>query len=276
MDMKKFTVMLSVVLVLVVSAACGVRNGGSDVGNEGGYNSEGQYAPVVPDVKKQLADAHKENSDVVAWLALPNTKINEPVVQTTNNDEYIRKDAKKKYSYEGCYYIDYESVMFDDGKDLAHNTIIYGHNLGNPLGVKDDPEAAKFAQLLKLNDPEIAKKTPYVYLTTEGAEHIFEIFAVFYSEAVISPVPYHYAQYTETDFGELIKDVKARSEYTYDTDVNWDDKLLTLSTCSYKYGTYSQNPHQRYVVMARLVRKGEAFHEQANLKVNAAPKAPSF
>jgi SrtB family sortase len=211
-----------------------------------------------------------------SWLQLPNTKINEAVVQTTNNDFYLRRDVRKNYSYEGCYYLDYESVMFDGGKDLAQNSIIYGHNLGSPLGVKDDPDGAKFAQLLKLDDIEVAKKTPYIFLTTESGNHIFEIFTVMYCEAIISPVPYHYAEYSQARFSQLIADVKERSQYHYDVDVQPDDKILTLSTCTYKYGTYSQNPDQRFVVMGRLVKEGEDYYESARLTVNENPKAPSF
>lgn len=132
---------------------------------EGGYDAGGNYVPTIPDVSKELEQAVKDNSDVVGWLQVPDTKINEPVVQTTDNEYYLRRDYKKNYSYAGCYYLDYESVLFDEGKDLPQNAIIYGHNLGNPLGTKDDPEADKFAQLLKFDDVEFAKKTPYTYFT---------------------------------------------------------------------------------------------------------------
>ena len=95
--------------------------------------------------------------------------------------------------------------------------------------------------------------------------HVFEIFAVFYCEAETSPVPYHMAEYSDERFNALIGDVKARSEYTYDVEVTPEDRILSLSTCSYKYGTYTQNPDQRFVVMGRLVREGESYHETANL-----------
>lgn len=243
---------------------------------QGSYDEGGQYKPSVPDVSEQLAEAHKANGDVVAWLQIPNTTVNEAVVQTTNNEYYLRRDVKKNYAYEGCYYMDYESTMFDGGKDLARNTIIYGHNLGKPMGVKDDPEGVKFAQLLKLNDIEFAKKTPYIYLTTEETVHIFEIFSVFYSESEIEPVPYHYADYSDDRYAQLIADVKKRSVYTYEAAVGTQDKIITLSTCSYKYGTYTQNPDQRFVVMARLVQENDPYYESARLVPNENIKGPSF
>ncbi|WP_290881555.1 class B sortase [Anaerotruncus sp.] len=261
--------------MLASFAACGKKEP-SKVPQEGGYDAGGNYVPAIPDVSKELGQAIKDNSDVVGWLQLPDTKINEPVVQTTDNEYYLRRDYKKNYSYAGCYYLDYESVLFDEGKDLPQNAIIYGHNLGNPLGTKDDPEADKFAQLLKFDDVEFAKKTPYIYFTTPGGQHVFEIFAVFYCEADMTPVPYHLAEYTDERLNMLLADVRARSMYSYDVEVTPEDKILTLSTCSYKYGAYSQNPDQRYVVMGRLVRDGEGYHEQALLKINETPKAPAF
>lgn len=116
-----------------------IRRPGHDPGRR--IRPVGELPPALPNVSAELADAVRQNSDVVGWLTLPNTTINEAVVQTTNNDYYLRRDVKKNYAYEGCYYMDYESVMFDNGADLAQNTIIYGHNLGSPMGVKDDPRA---------------------------------------------------------------------------------------------------------------------------------------
>ncbi|MEM1484039.1 class B sortase [Oscillospiraceae bacterium PP1C4] len=272
--MLKTAALLFAVILLISLPACSKKDNTGKP--QGEYDQSGQYTPSVPDVSKAFEDARKQNTDVVAWLQLPNTKIDEAVVQTTNNEFYLRRDVKKNYSYEGCYYMDYESVMFEGGKDLARNTIIYGHNLGSPLGVKDDFNGVKFAQLLKLTDIELAKNTPYIYLTTESGNHIFEIFTVMYCEAVTKPVQYHYADYSDEQFNLLISDVKARSLYQYDVNVTTEDKILTLSTCTYKYGTYSQNPHQRFVVMGRLVRKDEGYHETAPLTVNENPKAPSF
>ena len=274
-DFRRGCILFLMVTILFSSASCIGKT--VDIPPlEGGYDENGNYHPGIPDVASALEEAEKQNTDVVGWLNVPNTVINEPVVQTRDNEYYLRRDYKKNYSYEGSYYMDYESVLFDDGADLAQNTIIYGHNLGNPMGVKDDPEGAKFAQLLKFNDEEFARKTPYIYLITKGAPHIFEVFAAAYCEAATTPIPYHYAEYNDENFQALVADFKSRSEFLYDVDVKPGDILLTLSTCSYRDGTYSQNPNQRYVVMARQVRDGETFREEAQIKPNPNIKAPQY
>lgn len=267
-------------LFLTVScllAGCVAHGASPDAGSpQGTTDAGGAYRPAPPAVAGKLEAAAAKNSDVVGWLTLPNTAINEAVVQTKDNEYYLRRDVEKKYAYEGCYYMDYESVMFNEGKNLAMNTIIYGHNLGKPMGTRDDPNGTKFAQLLKLNDEETARKTPYVFLTTEGAAHVFQIFAAFYCEAFTKPVSYHHAEYSKAELEKLAADAKARSTYLYDVTVTGDDKILTLSTCTYKYGTYSQNPDQRFVVMGRLVREGESFAPEAGIQKNPSPKEPAF
>lgn len=269
--------------ICILFCACTAKDTSSNNGSasdnsskDAASDTEADWQPDIEDTSALLQAAIEKNSDVVAWLTLPNTKINEAVVQTRDNAYYLRRDVEKNYSFEGCYYMDYESVIFDDGADMAQNTIIYGHNLGVPRGVKDDPNDVKFAQLLKLTEQDFAEQTPYVYLNTPAKQHVYEIFAAFYCEDKLTPVPYHYAQYTPEELLTLAEDAKQRSELTYDVAVDASDKLLTLSTCTYKYGTYSQNNRQRFVVMARLVRDGESFHQVASVTTNPNPKGPIF
>lgn len=277
MQLKKTKALLmSAVILLISLTGCTQEEQKPPVSNEGDYDPSGNYQVIVPDVSEALEEAITINADVVGWLQVPNTKINEPVVQTGNNEQYLRLDWRGRYSYDGCFYMDFESIMFNQGKNLAQNSIIYGHNLGSPLGMRDDPDGAKFAQLLKFDSIEIAEKTPYFYFTTPSEVHVFEIFAVFYSEDHIEPVPYHYAEYSADNLTALVKDVKTRSLYHYDVDVAYGDNIMTLSTCTYKFGTYSQNPYQRFVVMGRKLRPLEPQHETAELTANENPKPPDF
>ena len=52
------------------------------------------------------------------------------------------------------------------------------------------------------------------------------------------------------------------------------DKILTLSTCTVKYGT--SNKDQRFVIMAKLVPAGAELKETASLTKNENIKLPSF
>ena len=67
---------------------------------------------------------------------------------------------------------------------------------------------------------------------------------------------------------EIVEGGKARSEYDYtDVEVKEDDKILTLSTCSYKYG--ARKPHNvRFIIMAKLVTEDDTLVETANITPN--------
>lgn len=263
------------VLSLVVPfSSCKKANDNNPI-SSGYYDESGNYKLSTPDRKQNLADLEEKNSDAVAWLTIPDTQVDEGVVQAGNNDFYLRRNMYGKYSYEGCYYLDYECLPGEKGM-FSRNSIIYGHNLGSPMGVKDDPNGAKFAQLLKFADQDFATKTPYIFLTTSDGVYVFEVFSAFYCEADMKPVPYHYADYSDDNFNQLMQDVQARSEYIYETKPRVGDHILTLSTCTYKYGTYSQNSNQRFVVMARLMQEGDLYQESAKLEKNPHPKPPTF
>ena len=260
--------------VLLPFSSC-KRTNADNPSASGYYDESGSYQISIPDRKPQLAELEKKNPDAVAWLHIPDTDIDEGVVQAGDNEYYLRKNVYGDYAYEGCFFLDYECLPMENGL-FSRNSIIYGHNLGSPMGVKDDPNGAKFAQLLKFANEEFAKKTPYIFITTEKNAYAFEIFAAFYCEAETVPVPYHYADYSDDEFTQLMHDVQDRSEYIYQAQPGNGDNILTLSTCTYKFGTYSQNPNQRFVVMARLMREGDTYQESAQFKKNPNPKPPTF
>ena len=68
-----------------------------------------------------------EHSDSVAWLYIPGTNIDYPVMQSGDNDYYTRRAADGSYLYAGSLFMDYRcSSDFSD-----FNSVIYGHNMGN-------------------------------------------------------------------------------------------------------------------------------------------------
>ena len=225
-------------------------------------------------VKEKIADASKINSDVVGWLTVPNTKIDNEILQGKDNSFYERRDINKNYEWYGCYYADYESVVKDKAS-LSPNTVIYGHNM------EDRPNGKKFAQLMNFLNEDFAKNNPYIYLETPKEKLTFQVFAVFYTDAIYDS---HYAfvnpekdvKTSKYDNMEaIIEDSKSRSQFIYDVDVNGNDKILTLSTCTYKYGGEA-NKEQRFVIQARLLRDGETEKPTVSIKKNPSPKEPKF
>lgn len=219
-----------------------------------------------PDRTKEYKEAYAKNKDTVGWIYIPGTTIDWPVMQGANNDYYLRKNEEKEYAFDGCIFGDDDSV-FSPFKMLSNNLVIHGHNLD------DNPEGKRFAQLVKFQNKEFAENTPYIFLTTADEQLVYEIYAVFFTDVKFG--------YNRTDLDKdlqqfMINSAKKRSEYIYDVDVTGLDKLITLSTCTYKYGAYGSvgQKNTRFVVQGKLLKTKDALKPKASLTKNMNPEAP--
>lgn len=230
-----------------------------------------------PDMREDFEKAKKQNSDTVAWLKIPNTTIDYPVVQ----------DLQKRGAVGGEHYYEHrdfmgnrvavgrESAIMSVNKNvlspfnqLSRNIVISGHN----VDLKDNPNGKMFAPLGHFKDIEFSKKTPYIFLTTEDKDLVYQVFASYYSE---ERFPYFTPKDTEKEMGNMIKEAKERSNFIYDNvDVNDKDKVLTLFTCNYHFGTYRTLGYYRtkYVVQAKLLSDNEKLKAMASVKVNRNAK----
>lgn len=219
-------------------------------------------ADVVPILSRQsnLAEAKTKNADTVAWLYLPGTQIDEAVVQANDNEYYLQRTFDKKYDIWGCYFADYINDL--SGRDkLSPNTIIYGHAYNN-----EDANERKFTQLFKYLDAAFIEQNPYIYLSVEGDDMVFEVCAVFFTDIsfdYINPAPK--AEYYAT--------VAAKNEFIFEgLSIGPEDKVLTLSTCSHRYDTKNTRNH-RFVVMGKLLPKG-AETVSVKIEKNPNPQRP--
>lgn len=73
------------------------------------------------------------NEDVVAWIRIPDTRIDYPVLQGRDNEQYLHTDIEGNDSVAGAIYLD-----MDDAPDFSslHN-ILYGHHMKNGTMFKD-------------------------------------------------------------------------------------------------------------------------------------------
>lgn len=214
------------------------------------------------DRNEQLADAIAENPDVVGWLVVPGTDIDEPVPKTLNNDYYLNHNWKRQYDTWGSYFGDYIND-FSHRDTLSHNNMIYGHSHN-----AEDWNLPGFTQLFHYNDIDFLRQHPCVYLyLADGDELVFQVVGAFYTDIwfdYINPEP---ALEPELDYYRV---VKGKNEYLFDgIDFDENDVLLSLSTCSYKYDTKNRHNH-RYVVLGKLLDPGQL---PATVEVRRNPNA---
>ena len=210
-----------------------------------------------------LRSARAINSDSKAWLYVPNTAIYDVVLQSSDNDYYLRRNVYRNWTLYGCYFADYR-VSFEAGK-LSRNIVIYGH------AFSDNPEGMLFAQYRRYLDVEFARSNPVIYLTTKDQEYRFQVFAIFYSD-----LNFYYwdVNATQANLKTIISEAKLRSQLNFNVSVVSTDTILTLSSCTYQFGNRDD---QRCVLMARLIPEGERVPTTNNtITANPNPKRPTF
>lgn len=205
-------------------------------------------------IQDKFKDAYAMNNDLVGWLTIPNTRIDTPILQSKDNNYYLRNNYFGIYTQYGDPFMDYRN----DPKDLSRNTILYSHNLRG-----DSINNMIFADVMKYRTISGYRNAPIINFSTLYNDYTFKVFASFITNANDSGDNGYTFYYIEPEmndnqFTEFISEVKKRSLYTTDVDILPDDKIITLSTCTYELDRGSNEVSARLVVMARLVRSGES------------------
>ena len=160
-----------------------------------------------------------KNKDIVAWIYSEGTPINYPIVQSKDNDYYLRRLLDGTYNQGGTIFMDYRNNKnFED-----YNTIIYGHNMKNNT---------MFGTFINYKNQEYFNEHPYIYLFTENKKYKIELFAGYVTSSKNDI--YKFPQNINTN-EKLIKIAKEKSTFKSNTNVISEDKIITFSTCSYDF-----------------------------------------
>ena len=84
--------------------------------------------PEIPQKNLDWESLSKENEDIYAWIYIPGTLVDYPIVQHPTDDSYyLNHNIDGSYGKPGCIYT--EKI---NSKDFTnYNTVIYGHNMKN-------------------------------------------------------------------------------------------------------------------------------------------------
>ena len=127
------------------------------------------------------------------------------------------------------------------------NTILYGHHMN---------DGRMFAAIMNYNDLDFYKSAPIINFDTiyePGKWKVISMFKTNTLEEQGERFDYLKLSFANTDdFLEFVYQIRVRSLLDIPVDIKDDDKLLTLSTCSYEMDDF------RTVVVARKIRDGES------------------
>ena len=159
------------------------------------------------------------NDDTCGWLKVNGIDIDMPVVQTDNNDYYLKYSFDKTYNLSGWAFVDYRDKL--DGSDK--NIVIYGHNRRDNI---------MFSPLINILNKEWYdnEENEYIFYTPkDGTKTMYEIFSIYQTE-----VEEYYMQTdfkNDAEYQTFLETIKNRSIKKYDTDISTNDQIITLSTC---------------------------------------------
>lgn len=188
-----------------------------------------QAAPSGIDSDACLA----QNEDFAAWLTIPGTMIDYPVVRSDDSAYYLNHLFTGKKSKLGCLF----SLKSSDYQAPSQNIAIYGHHLSH--------SNAMFSSLIEYKDESYYAEHNVIHLDGSFGRRTYQIFAVLNMkvsdwDAATASFPSGKA------FLQFVS--RAQNKALYDTgiDIHEDDHILTLITCDRSYGGVSG----RLVVMA--------------------------
>ena len=168
-------------------------------------------------IKEKFNLLKEQNIDYKLWLTIEETNIDYPVVQGTDNEFYLNNDFNKNQSISGCIFIDYRTNIDED-----NNIIIYGHNMRNK---------EMFNNLSKYKEEKFFNSKNKIIITTDKEVEEYEVFSLYIEEA--SDI---YKGNILENFNNYINEIKSKSLYKTNIEVNEKDKLIALVTCSFEYG----------------------------------------
>lgn len=188
------------------------------------------YEKIINDLKNKY-----NNSDVVALVEIPNV-LEEPIVQSTNNDFYLHFDIYRNENIIGATFLDYRNDI-----DSSNKLLIYSHS---------DPEGTlPFVKLNNYNNEEFFKNNKYIYLTDSNSKREYEVFSSYIETDDFDYV--NLKRFNGLTYGEHLNKLKSKSYVQSDVELDDNSKVLILQTCSFNSDINAKDKFQ--LVMAKEI-----------------------
>lgn len=201
------------------------------------YTDEGER--IIPEVLDEYKNLYSSNKRLIGWLKIDDTKIDYPVMQTTNNEYFLNHNMNQQTDRNGALFLDKDCDVLAPSTNL----IIYGHHMksGNMFGTLD-----------KYSSEEYYKEHPVIQFDSIYEKGTYEIMYVFRSRIYNEEdVIFKYYQFidamSQQEFDSNMQEMAAMSLYDTGVTASYGDRLLTLSTCDY----YVDDG--RFVVVAKRI-----------------------
>ena len=180
---------------------------------------------TIPKLNYDFTELLKKNPQTVGWITVPNTKVDYPVVQTSDNDYYLHHSFDNSSNSAGWVFADSTCDV-----NNSQNVVIYGHNR---------KDRSMFGSLKLVLEDDWRANPDNLYISFSSLEEtgIYKIFSAFVcnDKDVNSYLSTNFE--SKDAFNQYVQKLKNSSSYKFDTEIGDSDKMLTLYTC---YGLNNQ------------------------------------
>ena len=210
---------------------------------------------TLPPMQESFAELYAQNPHVVGWLEM-DPDIALPVVQW-DNSFYMDHDFDGNESVAGTLFVDSRNTLWPQDDHI----LIYGHNM---------KDGSMFGSLNNYRNVGFLRATTCIQFNTIYGDAQYVPFALF--DASMTKDDPNYFKLIRLNFSEeqpfdaFLADVQSRSLFNIPVDVNEDDQLLSLVTCSYSMDD------GRFIILCRKLRADETPEQMSALLQQARTK----
>ncbi|MCU6795442.1 class B sortase [Paenibacillus sp. WQ 127069] len=172
----------------------------------------------VPEIRPAFRGLLDVNTDIVGWLNIAGTSVDDPIVQAQDNDYYLDRNYKKEASRSGSIFMDYRNTIM--ANDM--NTILYGHRMKN---------GSMFGALKAYGDRYFFDNHRTFRYDTLYKSYNVEIFSFYYTTTDFNYIETAFSD--DADYLSFLHSVQNKSIHKTDIVLNEPEPILTLSTCDY-------------------------------------------
>lgn len=192
---------------------------------------------TIPEKNIDWDALHDLNPDIYAWIYVPGTNIDYPILQHPEEKSYyLNHNIDGSEGYPGCIYT--QNLNSKDWTDP--NTVIYGHNMN---------DGSMFHDLHLFEDAVFFNETQYLYIYTPDGDYVYEIFAAypFANVDLLMCFDYSTPEALLVYFDGIWTNRSMTSHFRDSIVLYGDSRIITMSTC------IGGQPEMRYLVQAVLL-----------------------
>lgn len=192
---------------------------------------------TIPEKNIDWDQLRSENEDIYAWIYIPGTNVDYPIVQHPDiKSYYLTHNYDHSEGYPGCIYV--QNVNKKDWSDP--NTVIYGHNMNN---------GSMFNTLHYFEDAVFFDEHQFIYIYTPEANKVYEVFASypFSDDDLMVCFDYSTPDALLGYFNSIWTNRSMTSHFRESVVLDENSRIISLSTC------IGGEPEMRYLVQAVLL-----------------------